>query len=247
MTAGRLHTNSGAVARHLVSLAPLTRTTSQAAADEIRDAIVGGRLRPGERIREQDLAEALGISRTPVREALFLLQNEGLVDSRPRRTAVVRAFGADEIDDMYQVRALLEGYAARRAATRISASELAELEASCARFRALVDAHESILMLMKENLAFHDRIVAAAQSPRLSLAARTVAPVPLAYTSLYWHAQHDRIASAQSHERIVQSLAGRDAERAELMMKEHVFEVRDALVASLRALEIAKTNLREGA
>lgn len=220
MMVGPIRTGSGAAARHIGNLTTIARTTSQASAGQIRGAIVSGQLLPGERIREHDLAEALGISRTPIREALLLLQNEGLVDGKPRRTSVVRAFNADEI---------------------------AELEASCARFRALVVEQEPILLLMKENLAFHDRIIVAAQSARLSVAARTVAPVPLAYTSLYWHAQQDRIASANSHERIVHALASRDAERAELLMKEHVFEVRDTLVAELRSLDNSGTRIGEGA
>src|SRR5207249_3993911 len=89
------------------------RNASAAATELIREAIVDGRLVPGERLKEEELAHELGISRTPVREALLVLQAEGLVDAAPNRGAVVRAHDAVDLDDLYQLRALLEGYAAR--------------------------------------------------------------------------------------------------------------------------------------
>ena len=116
---------------------PISRNASAAASEIIREAIIDGRLAPGQRLKEEELARELGISRTPVREALVILEGEGLVESVPKRGASVRAYAADDLDDMYQLRALLEGYAARRAATRISAEDVGRLEESCARFDRL--------------------------------------------------------------------------------------------------------------
>ena len=108
-----------AVARIVQERAPLVRNASAAATELIRQAIVDGRLPPGQRLKEEELARELGISRTPVREALLILQTEGLVDAAPNRGAVVRSHDADDLEDLYQLRALLEGYAARRAAANI--------------------------------------------------------------------------------------------------------------------------------
>ena len=108
------------MARIVQERAPLVRNASAAATELIREAIVDGRLPPGQRLKEEELARELGISRTPVREALLILQTEGLVDAAPNRGAVVRSHDADDLEDLYQLRALLEGYAARRAAANIS-------------------------------------------------------------------------------------------------------------------------------
>src|SRR5207247_11200915 len=109
----------------------LVRNASVAATELIREAIIEGRLAPGQRLKEEELARELGISRTPVREALLMLQAEGLVDAAPNRGAVVRSHDADDLEDLYQLRALLEGYAARRAAAHISETAVADLRASC--------------------------------------------------------------------------------------------------------------------
>src|SRR5262249_59318784 len=93
-----------------------SETSTTAAADALRDAIVDGRLQPGERLRTVALAESLNLSRTPVREALVQLEREGLVEIVPRRGAVVRAFANEDLLDLYEVRAVLEAAAARRAA-----------------------------------------------------------------------------------------------------------------------------------
>ncbi len=147
--------------------APISRNASAAASEVIRRAIIDGRLAPGRRLKEEELARELGISRTPVREALLMLESEGLVELIPKRGASVRAYAVDDLDDMYQLRALLEGYAARRAATRISPEDVARLEESCARFDRL-RAEDDLLELVKENLFFHNVILEAAGSERLT-------------------------------------------------------------------------------
>ncbi|HSP74486.1 MAG TPA: GntR family transcriptional regulator, partial [Gaiellaceae bacterium] len=121
---------------------PLNRSAGDAAADLIRQAIMDGRLRPGQRLTETGLAKDLGISRTPVREALRVLQTEGLVESTPYQGSTVRTYDVEDLDDMYQLRALLEGHAARRAAQRITRDGVEQLRESCARMEALREATE---------------------------------------------------------------------------------------------------------
>src|SRR5437870_8767566 len=126
-----------AVTRILQEGEPLVRNASVAATEVIREAIIDGRLEPGRRLKEEDLARELGISRTPVREALLMLQAEGLVVATPNRGAIVRVHDAEDLDDLYQLRALLEGHATRRATPRISDEEIESLHESCERFDAL--------------------------------------------------------------------------------------------------------------
>jgi DNA-binding GntR family transcriptional regulator len=211
---------------------PLARTASNAAAEMIRQAIVDGRLSPGERLTEERLARELGISRTPVREALKMLKSEGLVDAAPNRSATVRAYEACDLEDMYQLRALLEGYAARRAATRLSDEQLLALRASCERFEAM-SADDGLREIVRENFVFHNTILEAAASPRLTGMVRQVVEMPLVYKSYVWYSPEQTRISQHYHRQITRALERRDAERAELVMKEHVLEARDVLIAHL--------------
>ena len=216
----------------------LVRNASVAATEVIRSAIVDGRLHPGQRLKEEELARELGISRTPVREALLMLQAEGLVDASPNRGAKVRVHTAEGLDDLYQLRALLEGHAARRAATRLPDEAIDALEASCGRFDRLVTKDEPDLReLVKENVVFHETIVDGAGSTRLAAMVRNVIELPLVYRSYHWYSREQQRISAHYHAQIARALRARDAERAEIIMKEHVFEARDHLVAHVRELE----------
>ena len=215
---------------------PLVRNASVAATELIREAIIDGRLAPGTRLKEEELARELGISRTPVREALLLLQAEGLVEATPNRGATVRSHTAEDLDDLYQLRALLEGHAARRAATRISDEVIAVLRASCSRFDELSE-QDDLRAIVKENLFFHSTILDLAGSVRLTSMVRKVIELPLVYKSYIWYSREQTRISAHYHRQITNALAARDAERAELVMKEHVFEARDLLVAHVRDLE----------
>jgi len=228
----------GGVARILHERAPLVRNASAAATELIREAIIDGRLPPGQRLKEEELARELGISRTPVREALLILQAEGLVDAAPNRGAVVRSHDGDDLEDLYQLRALLEGYAARRAAANISETSVAELWASCQRFEEVIES--DVQELVKENLFFHNVILDAAQSRRVAELIRKVIELPLVYRSYIWYSVDQRRISAHYHRQITKALEARDGERAELVMKEHVFEARDVLVSHVREQEASE-------
>jgi DNA-binding GntR family transcriptional regulator len=212
----------------------LVRNASVAATELIREAIIDGRLEPGRRLKEEDLARQLGISRTPVREALLMLQVEGQVDATPNRGAVVRVHTPDDLDDLYGLRALLEGHAARRAGARITEAEVQQLGESCQRFDAL-DPGEDLRELVRENLFFHSTILDVAGSARLASMVRRVIQLPLVYKSYIWYSPDQKRISSHYHRQIVNALEAGDGERAELIMKEHVFEARDLLVAELRS------------
>lgn len=225
------------VARILQDAQPLTRNASTVAAELIREAIVDGRLHPGQRLREAELARELRISRTPVREALLILQAVGLVEAAPNRGAIVHAYTADDLDDLYQLRALLEGYVARRAAARISEAEVDRLRQSCDRFDRLRGDKDDLRRLVKENLFFHDAIAEVAGSARLTAMLGKVIDLPLVYKSYIWYSPDQKQVSAHYHRQLVQALSAHDSERAELIMKEHLFEARDLLVSHVRELE----------
>jgi DNA-binding GntR family transcriptional regulator len=217
--------------------APLTRNASSAATELIRQAIVDGRLPPGRRLKEEELARELGISRTPVREALLVLSAEGLVDVAPNKGAAVRSHSVEDLDDLYQLRAVIEGYSARRAAARLSDDEIGALRESCARFEAFLAQGADMSALVKENLVFHQTIYEGAGSTRLTSMVRQVIELPLVYRSYVWYSPDQQRISAHYHAQITRALETRDGERAELVMKEHIFEARDLLLTHWRELE----------
>jgi DNA-binding GntR family transcriptional regulator len=214
--------------------ASLARTASAAAADLIRQAIIDGRVVPGQRLKEEELAQQLGISRTPIREALLVLQTEGLLEATPNRGAAVRSYDPADLEEMYDLRALLESHAARRAATRVTAEQLEELRASCDRFARLLGG-DDLPALVAENGFFHDTILAAADSERLSGMVRQVVALPLVYKSYVWYSPAQASASHHYHLQLVKALGRGDGERAEIVMREHVFEARDVLVQHVSA------------
>ncbi len=214
---------------------PLGRNASLGAADLIRRAIIDGRVVPGQRLKEEELAQQLGISRTPVREALLVLQTEGLVVASPNRGATVRSYDLPDVEDMYELRALLEGNAARRAATRIGTDALQMLHESCVRFEKLVGGSD-VDQLVAENAHFHGTILDAADSERLTGMVRQVIATPLTYKSYTWYSAEQATASYHSHRQLTNALERRDPSRAEFIMREHVYEARDVLTLHMEAV-----------
>ena len=215
---------------------PITvaRSASDIATELIREAIFEGRLEPGQRLKEEELAGELGISRTPVREALLILQADGLVSAVPNRGAVVRTYTESDLVDMYELRALLESFAAHQAAKRISEEQLAVLADSCDRFKELRQVND-LLGLIKENLVFHQTIVEAAGTTKLADLVRSAVELPLVYRAFFWFTEQEMEISERTHRKLLTTLRAGDSERAELLMKEHIYEGRDFLISRFRA------------
>jgi len=217
--------------------APLNRSAGEGAADLIRRAILDGTFRPGQRLTEEGLAGDLQISRTPVREALRVLRTEGLIESAPYQGSTVRAYAIEDLDDIYQLRALLEGHAARRAAPRIAEDDIATLQESCVRLVSLGDAtDENVARIVEENLFFHTKILEIAGSLRLGEMVRKVIELPLVYKSYHWYSPNQKRMSEHAHEQLTHVLATGDADRAELIMRGHVYDGRDVLLAHMASL-----------
>jgi DNA-binding GntR family transcriptional regulator len=203
------------------------------AARVLREAILSGDLAPGQTLGEESLGRQLGISRTPIREALVILRSEGLVDTPPNRPAAVRAFTADDLREMHSLRAVLEGYAAREAAPLLTDRQLDDLERSVERYAALCARDDMLPELVAENFTFHGTIMDAATSERLNLMVRQVTAVPLIYKSYMTYSVENRESALQDHRKILRALQDRDAERAESLMKAHVLWARDVALAHL--------------
>jgi len=207
--------------------------------ERLRRLILDGEYGPDERLIEEQLAERLGVSRTPIRQALTMLKSEGLVELIPNRGAVVCSFGVDEVWDIYDLRAVLEGHAARRAAARVEAGELDrmreladEMEGLCEREFAGRD--EEIRLLVALNNEFHGIILTASRNQRLERLLRRTVELPLVFKAFFWYGSHERMVSNHYHRQILKALESGDAERAEIVMREHVYEGRDFVIMALK-------------
>jgi DNA-binding GntR family transcriptional regulator len=202
---------------------------------ELRAAIVENRYAPGDRLVEQRIAEELGLSRTPVREALRMLEAEGLVVSEPNRGAIVRPLSSTEVADLYGLRIRLESYAVEVATERATEEELGALIDAADAFSAVrrsvdVDSIEGVRQIHEANRRIHDGILAAARHRRLTaMLARTV-DIPLVFQAFRSFGAQKVERSDVFHHLIVEAMCRRDAERAGALMAEHIAQGRDAVL-----------------
>jgi DNA-binding GntR family transcriptional regulator len=207
-----------------------SRKTSVMVADVIRDGIMEGRLRPGDRLKEDMLAKELEVSRTPVREAIAMLQAEGLLEAQQHRGAQVRSYTPAQLEEIYDLRSILEGYGARRAATRITPRELSRLRASVERMAKLEP--KDLEHLVQQNGIFNDTILQAADSERLVTMVSQTRALPLIYQSYAWYTPAQLSLSLEYHRRVLSALEREDAEQAEYDMRHHLFNAREALTSA---------------
>ncbi|MEM7709392.1 MAG: GntR family transcriptional regulator [Pseudomonadota bacterium] len=199
----------------------MTKPTGHAAYDAIRDRILSGGIRPGDRLREVELAETLGLSRTPVREAIKRLEQDGLIHHEAHRGAVVATLDNQSISELYLIREVLEGTAARLAAQHASAAEIAALEhllSTQPPEAEDLDAAEA----SRRNAVFHGAIGHAAHNRFLlkSMDGLTNSLALLGPTTL---AEPGRITEAMGeHRSILSAIAARDPEAAETAARAHI-------------------------
>lgn len=205
--------------------------------ERMRALILTGVYGPEERLIEEQLAERLGVSRTPVRQALTMLEAEGLVEITPNRGATVCSFSIEDVWDIYDLRAVLEGHAARRAAGRIERHELerlrelaVEMEGLAGRFE---DHEEEIRALVELNQEFHGTIAEASRNRRLKRLIDRTVRTPLIFKAFFWYTPRERAISNHYHRRMIEALEQGDADRAEIIMREHVYEGRDSVIEAL--------------
>ena len=185
-------------------------------AAHIRENILSGTVRAGEKIDQDQLAHDLGVSKLPVREALIQLASEGLVDNRARRGAYVSALEPDDVLDHYQVYGLVSGVAAHRAATRMSEEEIDQLESILLRMDATSDAAE----LEALNTEFHRRINVAGASGRLLAILKTLSySLPGAFYEFAEGWEHE---ARKHHWDILEAIKSRDGEETAGYVASHL-------------------------
>lgn len=195
-----------------------------AVANLLRLAILEGRLQPGDVLQENTLAEELGISRTPIREAIIELRNEGLVESTATRRAVVRSYSTNELRDIYSLRAALEGFAAQLAASRANEGVIRSLDESNSRFADLIERGDDHIeaALITENLDFHDIVAKASEISRLTRMINQIMVIPRRYRAYAAYTPEHRAIVLKHHQDITDAIRNRDSGSARDLMEKHV-------------------------
>jgi DNA-binding GntR family transcriptional regulator len=201
------------------AIAPVGALRSDETYDRLRADIVHGVLRPNQRLVEVELAERLGVSRTPVRESLQRLVLEGLV-RRNREGWVVHEHSPDEIRAIYEVRAALEGYAAFLAAGRATPEQLDALAALYPDGDAVLELEPDTQVELNER--FHDGVIAAAGNSRLWQLSRTSRQYYFNHRIARRYDAEETRRSIDGHRRILTALVRGDAVAAEAQAREHV-------------------------
>jgi DNA-binding GntR family transcriptional regulator len=195
----------------------------------IRRRILDGSFRPGEHLREAQLAEMNNTSRTPVRTALKRLSTEGLVTIGENRRSYVAEFDAVQVDIVFEIRARLEGLSAFIAATRITPAEIAELESIATRIEALgpTVSNESLIDFMNLNLDFHRTILLSTGSSHLATALGPAISTPLVLLKHHvWEKQVNIVQSNDQHREIIKSFKSRNPHWAAACMASHINSTR---------------------
>lgn len=203
----------------------------------LRRDIISGKLTGGLRLGETDLASQYGISRTPIRESLRRLESEGLVEVLPHRGARVVDWSDVDVGAIYDLRAMVEGYAASRAATRISDEEIDRLGELCAEMEHITE-HQSpgdpdmVDRIAELNSDLHGSVAEAAGEYHIAAMRNIVVVVPLVLRMINVFTTEDLTRSNNHHRDLLAAFRARDDDWAEVVMRSHVHAAKVRLLGA---------------
>ena len=209
----------------------------------IKDAIINGKLQPGERVPEHDIADSFGISRTPIREAFRQLESEGFITVVPRKGAVVSSITPQDVSDFYAIKSLLEGYAARQACIKFTAKDVKKLETLNAQMQRSAQKGD-VKGFFKLDNQFHDTFLALCGNEKLLQILHQMVEqferLRIAALSL-----PERMArSIKQHEEIIAAFSAKDVELIEKLVRENA-EFSAQVLAEKLAEKLAKSKESE--
>ncbi|NLY91489.1 MAG: GntR family transcriptional regulator [Firmicutes bacterium] len=202
--------------------------------EALREAIIKGQLAPGERLMEIQLAEELGVSRTPVREAIRKLELEGLVLMVPRKGAYVASFSMKDVVEVFEIRGALEGLAAALAAERITDEELEELERQLVKSSELINQAD-LKGMVEVDTGFHQILYQASRNERLAQIINNLREQIQRFrqTSLSFPGRMK--LALEEHREIVDAISARDSDLARKLAQEHIENAENSMMQVIRA------------
>ncbi len=199
----------------------------------LRNAIIQGEFQPGERLMEITLAKKLGVSRTPVREAIRMLELEGLVVMIPRKGAEVANITVKDLKDALEVRMALESLSVRLACERIDEEGKEELKSACMKFKEAINS-KLVPAIVEADEHFHNVIYKASKNPKLINMAQNLREQVYRYRVEYVKdfSYHDNLI--REHDQITMAILKGDKESAERIMDEHIYNQEQIVIRNVR-------------
>lgn len=199
----------------------------------LRQAILKGELQPGERLMEMKLAQLLGVSRTPIREAIRKLELEGLVVMVPRKGATVANITEKDTKDVLEVRCTLEMFAAEMACERITAEQLAELKEAAKAFEASKGSMD-LIRIAETDMQFHEVIYEATQNDRLVQMLNNLRENMYRYRIEYLKDPNYYDSLVGEHREILNAIETKNIEKARKCMRDHIDNQQLAVISKLK-------------
>jgi DNA-binding GntR family transcriptional regulator len=200
--------------------------------DELREAIVRGHFKPGEKLDQEEIAELLNVSRIPVRQALRTLTAEGLVKMYPHRGATVAELSREELEEIYFLRGVLEGVAARLAAPKMDEAHIAKLQAILKKIDQLTNLDEWLDL----NREFHNTIYEVINRPRLLEMIESLRNTSAPYIRDYIASPEYLEVTRLSHRRILEACINRDGILAQQETQKHLRVVGEGALVDVDSL-----------
>ena len=199
----------------------------------LREAIIVGELKPGERLMEVQLAEKMGVSRTPVREAIRKLELEGLVNMLPRKGAHVANLSVKDIMDVLEVRASLDGLASALAASRITEEELKELKHVQTQFANYVEK-DNLQGSIKKDVEFHDIIYRASRNDKLMQITSNLREQVQRFRVIYLKDYVSPREIIKEHAEIIEAISGKNTDIARMVAQKHIKNQEETIIKAIR-------------
>ena len=202
----------------------------------LREAILKGELKPGERLMELQLASKLGVSRTPIREAIRMLEQEGLAVTIPRRGAEVARMTEKDMEDVLQIRAALDELAVQLATEQITDEQFDALEQARQNFENSLKS-DDVKEIAQADVAFHDAIYNATGNAKLVSMLNNLREQMYRYRVEYLKEDESRNRLVKEHEKITRAIKERDVKAAQELSFEHLENQRMGIIQAIRAEE----------
>lgn len=202
----------------------------------LRQAILKGELKPGERLMEVALAERLGVSRTPIREAMRKLELEGLVVMVPRKGAQVASITEKDLTDVLEVRITLENFAIEKACSRMTEEEMDRLWLASKQFEKAIQEGD-LVRIAEADQSFHEIIYQASDNARLIQVLNNMREQIYRYRLEYLKDEMSREKLLNEHRSLTNAIRSRDAEAAQKVSFQHLENQRRAIIRSIRERE----------
>ncbi len=200
-------------------------------ASSIRDSIIEGKIKPGERLMEPDVAKTLGVSRTPLREAFLQLESEGFLKVNPRKGALVTETSPKDADETYIIKGALESVAARLAAENITDAQIDELVELNKKMEVIAQSkNKDYKSFLELNSVFHQKIYQYSGNEKLTKTINTLRNQTLRYNYIFLSLLSHLDESVSDHYEIVNALKNRRPEAAEAYVKKHNESARKMLI-----------------